>query len=72
MKTIIELLVAGACAYGLFIQLLRIIWLQFPEFLKHTGLYNAKQPKKLEMFLYFLVAIIAMSYYIVVTIEKIL
>lgn len=70
MKIIIELLVALACVYAVFVQLLRIIWLQFPDFLKQTKLYYAKEPKKLEMLLYYLLALTALLYNIFLTIER--
>ncbi len=71
MENIIELLVASACAYAIFIQLLRIIWLYFPTFIKNTIIYRARQPRKLEMLLYFLLAITALVYNIVITIETV-
>ena len=70
MKIIIESFVALACVFAVFIQVLRIIWLNFPGFLKQTKLYHAKEPKKLEMLLYYLLALTALLYNIFLTIER--
>ncbi len=72
MKTLLEILIAIGCALGIFRLILRIIWLYFPLFLKDSSLYKTKEPAKGEMLLYFLAAIICLSYYIVKTVEKLL
>jgi len=71
MKYIIEILVAVACVYGIFIQLLRILWLYFPSFLKKSFIFKSKEPAKSEMLLYFLAAITLMAYFIFVSLKKI-
>ncbi len=68
---IIRVLVSVACLYGIIIQLLRIIWLYYPSFLKNTRLYKSKQPSKVEMLLSFLALILCMAWYIFGTIERI-
>lgn len=71
MKNLFEILIAIGCALAIFKLVLRIIWLYFPLFLKDRPLYKTKEPTKVEMLLYFLAAILCMSYYIVQTVEKI-
>ena len=70
MKIVIELFVALVCAYAVVLQLLRIIWLQFPGLLKNTRLYRIKEPRKIEMLFYFLITITALLYNILLTAEK--
>lgn len=70
MRILVEVLIGITCVYAIFIQLLRIIWLYFPFFIKGTGLYKMKEPVKTEMLLYFVLAIVAMTYFIFVTTER--
>ncbi|MFN8308165.1 MAG: hypothetical protein U0T79_15445 [Ferruginibacter sp.] len=72
MRTLIEILIGITCLYAIFIQLLRIIWLYFPTFIRGTYLYKVKEPIKTEMLLYFVLAIMAMSYFIFITVDKML
>ena len=72
MRTLIGTLIGITCLYAIFIQLLRIIWLYFPAFIRGTYLYKLREPIKTEMLLYFVLAIVAMSYFIFVTVEKML
>jgi hypothetical protein len=72
MKNIVELLIAIVCVFGILKQLFRIIWLYFPSFMKGSFLHKGKEPGKTEMLLYYLLAITAMAYYLVVTVERIL
>ncbi len=69
--SIIRLLVCVACAYAIFIQLLRIIWLYFPSFLKETLIYKVKEPAKTQMLFYYIMASLIMAYTIFVSLEKI-
>lgn len=71
MKNIFEILGALACIYGIFVIILRIIWLYFPSFLKANRIYKLKDPAKAEMLCYFLAALLCLSYFIVRTAEKI-
>lgn len=66
----IELLICLSCMYAIFIQLLRIVWLYFPSFKQRTSMYKIKVPGKTEMLLYFILAIVAMAYFIFVKMEK--
>ena len=72
MRIVIEVLIGIACIYAILVQLLRIIWLYFPFFIRRTGLYKMKEPVKTEMLLYFILAIVAMTYFIFVTTERII
>jgi hypothetical protein len=65
-----KVLLCIACAGEIFIQSLRIIWLYSPSFMKKSFMQKYKQPKKTEMLLYYVLFIIAMGYYIVITIVK--
>lgn len=70
MKTILEILLCISCLYAIFIQLLRIVWLYFPSFKQRSSVYKIKVPGKTEMLLYFILAIVAMAYFIFITVEK--
>jgi hypothetical protein len=72
MKNIVEILVALACVYGVFVLIFRIIWLYFPYFLQGKRIYKLKEPVKIEMLFYFLAGMLCMCYVIVNTIEKLL
>lgn len=71
MRTILEILLCLICGFAIIGHLFRIIWLYYPSFLKGTFLHRKKQETKTEMLLYYLLAIIAMAYYITRTLEKI-
>jgi hypothetical protein len=68
---IIKLMLCIACAAEIFVQLFRIIWLYFPSFMQRSFLYKRKGLKKTEMLIYYVLAIVAMAYYIFITTEKI-
>ncbi|HNU87154.1 MAG TPA: hypothetical protein PKJ94_02645 [Ferruginibacter sp.] len=70
MKTVLEILLCISCIYAIFIQLLRIVWLYFPSFKQRSSVYKIKVPGKTEMLLYFILAIVAMAYFIFITSEK--
>ncbi len=70
MRISIEIVIGITCIYAILVQLLRIIWLYFPSFIRNSRLYKMKDPVKMEMLLYFLVAIAVMSYFIFITTEK--
>ena len=70
MKTVLEILLCISCLYAIFIQLLRIVWLYFPSFKQRSSVYKIKVPGKMEMLLYFILAIVAMAYFIFITSEK--
>lgn len=70
MRTAIELLIGITCIYAIFVQLLRIIWLYFPSFIRNSRLYKMKEPIKTEMLLYFVLAVAVMSYFIFITSGK--
>lgn len=67
---IIRLLICLSCLYAIFIQVLRIIWLYFPSFIRRTSLYKMRESRKTEMLLYYILAIVAMLYYTIVTAEE--
>jgi hypothetical protein len=71
MKNAIELFSVIGCTLVLLVQLLRIVWLYFPSFMQKTKIYKVKIPKKPEMLIYFIAAIIILLYHIVVTAKKI-
>jgi hypothetical protein len=68
----INLLLCIACAGEIFIQSLRIVWLYYTSFMKKSFIYNLKEPNKTEALLYYILFIIAMGYYIFISIEKVL
>lgn len=68
---IIRLIICIACASEILVQLLRIIWLYFPSFMQHSFIYKRKNPKKPEMVLYCISLIVAMAYYITMTLTKV-
>ncbi|HAO46772.1 MAG TPA: hypothetical protein PLZ45_08645 [Ferruginibacter sp.] len=70
MKMVIEILIGITCIYAILVQLLRIIWLYFPSFIHRTRVYKVKEPVKMEMLLYFVLAIVVMSYFIFITVTK--
>lgn len=72
MKIIIEILLSITCVYAIFIQLLRIIWLYFPSFIRGRSMYKIKDPGRTEMLLYFILAIVAMAYFIFIKMQNIL
>jgi hypothetical protein len=67
---IIELLICLSCLYAICIQFLRIVWLYFPSFKHRSSIYKIKVPGKTEMLLYFILAIVAMAYFIFIISEK--
>jgi len=68
---IVKLLLCIACTAEIFIQLFRIIWLYFPSFMQGSFLYKRKGLKKTELLIYYVLAIVAMVYYIFVNTENI-
>lgn len=72
LKTILEILLCAVFAFGIFKQILRIIWLYFPSFMQGSFLLKNKDYSKTELLLYYILAIIAMGYYIKNTLEKIM
>ncbi len=72
MKTILEILLSAVCAFGIIKQILRIIWLYFPNFLYGSFLFKNKDSSKIELLMYYILAIVAMAYYIVYVLDKII
>lgn len=70
MKNIAEIFIAIACAWGVLLLIFRSIWLFFPSFLKGSRLYKLKDPAKGEILLYYLAAMLCMTYFIVKFVEK--
>lgn len=69
LTMILDIIVSLICIFGIIKQLLRIIWLYFPSFMEGSFLHKRRQESKMEMLLYYLLAIVAMSYFIIRTLN---
>ncbi len=58
----INILIMIGCFYALAIQVMRIIWLYKPEFIKGSFMYKHKEPSKYDLILYFIGMLVILTY----------
>lgn len=59
---IMNVLIIIGCFYALTIQVMRIIWLYRPEFIKGSFMYKHKEPSKYDQILYFIGMLVILTY----------
>jgi hypothetical protein len=62
INLIFRILIIIACFYAVTIQVMRIIWLYRPEFIKGSSLYKHKEPSKYDQTLYFIGMLVILAY----------
>ncbi len=69
---IIRILITIGCFYALIIQVMRLIWLYYPDFIKGSSIYKHKEPSRFDLIIYFIAMLIILGYTIYLTVIKIL
>ena len=59
---IISTLIIIGCFYAFAIQVMRIIWLYRPEFIKGSFMYKHKEPSKYDQILYFIAMLVILAF----------
>ena len=67
-----RILIIVGCFYALAIQVMRIIWLYRPEFIKGSFMYKHKEPSKYDQVLYCLGMLVILAYTMYSLVVKIL